>query len=297
MKSLRGVTAGYADVGAGQLHYQSFGEGPVILLIPPVPRSTSYFDPLMHLFSRHRVVAIDTPGFGNSSATPDNWTMNQLADLVVQFLDVIKIKSASVVGVHTGNKIAAEMAANWSSRVESLVLVGMTHSLISDQVSRNRAMAAFVPSRDEICEDFALSQMVRERSWRRVLDHVDFLSRRAREVLESGATERIHSLANSMHDELTSANCYEAIYRANYDFDLVSALAKVTSPTLIVELITVQESHIPAQAEELARVVADSTIVTIGASDRRLMLYEPERLCAPIMDFLDRLDAVKKGKV
>ena len=96
---------------------------------------------MRRLGGRFRCFAVDTLGFGGSDPLAAKATMEDLARSMVHFLDALKIGRAHVLGFHTGNKIAAAMAAGHPDRVGKAVLIGMTHSLV---ISRKRRDAAIM---------------------------------------------------------------------------------------------------------------------------------------------------------
>ena len=60
---------GYADTAVGQVHYREAGEGEVVVLLHQTASSSiMYYRVMPYLAGRFRVVAMDTPGFGNSDA-------------------------------------------------------------------------------------------------------------------------------------------------------------------------------------------------------------------------------------
>lgn len=76
------------------------------------------------LSSARRVLAPSHPGFGNS-ALPD-WldSVDDIAHLYLELMDVLKLDDLDVVGCSIGGWIAAEMATKTPERFRRLVLVG-----------------------------------------------------------------------------------------------------------------------------------------------------------------------------
>ncbi|SHM11600.1 Pimeloyl-ACP methyl ester carboxylesterase [Actinacidiphila paucisporea] len=119
----------YADVPAGQIHYVEEGEGKPVLLLHQSPRSWTEFREVLPLLGRtHRAIAMDTLGYGASSAPlppaggPPGESVEAYADGVVQLFDALGIERAALVGHHTGGVIAVEVAAVHPDRVEKIVL-------------------------------------------------------------------------------------------------------------------------------------------------------------------------------
>lgn len=135
----------YLSTGIGQIHLYEHGQGEAVLMLHETPRSARSFAPLMQaLGSRYRSIAPDNPGFGMSDPLPEDATMESLARVMVEVLDGLQIERAHLIGFHTGNKIAAAMAAHHPDRVAKTVLIGMTHSLVVSRRARNAAIMEIV---------------------------------------------------------------------------------------------------------------------------------------------------------
>jgi pimeloyl-ACP methyl ester carboxylesterase len=124
-RSRSAIRGGYATVPAGQIHYVEAGAGDPVLLLHQTPRSWTEFRPVLPLLGEtHRAIAMDTLGFGNSSAPhadgPDE--VEHYAEGVVQLMDALEIERAALVGHHTGGIIAVEVAATHPDRVDRIVL-------------------------------------------------------------------------------------------------------------------------------------------------------------------------------
>lgn len=76
------------------------------------------------LSARRRLVAPSHPGFGTSSL-PD-WldSVDDIAHLYLELMDMLKLAAVDVIGCSVGGWIAAEMATKSPERVHRLVLVG-----------------------------------------------------------------------------------------------------------------------------------------------------------------------------
>ena len=137
---------GFSYTREGQIYYMEAGVGPALVLLHPSPQSSRVFWRLMpKLANRYRVVAFDTLGFGRSDPLPEGITMPRLGASVSDAMVALGIERAHLFGFHTGNKIAAALAANMPERLARLVICGQTHSLIAGQAAR---IAAFGPITD-----------------------------------------------------------------------------------------------------------------------------------------------------
>jgi pimeloyl-ACP methyl ester carboxylesterase len=239
---------GYADTRHGQVHHQTAGEGPALLLLHATPRSSRAYQKLIpHLAQHCRVIAPDTLGFGQSDPLPVDVTLADLAESMVDLLDAVGVEQAAVFGLHTGNKIAAALAANYPERVARLILCGMTHSIIIDQAMREEAI---------------------------------------REILAAHPIDLMRAEDSEKLDRIQAADSFAAIYTANYAFDLAAALPSLPMPCLVVELATAAEAHLGRQAGQLVKMIPDCVAVTLEHSDRDVLERVPGTLANTIVRFL-----------
>ncbi|NBH06502.1 alpha/beta fold hydrolase [Amycolatopsis sp. SID8362] len=117
------VRYGYATVPGGQVHYAEQGIGPAVLLLHQTPRSLDEFRELQpSLAGDHRVLALDMPGFGNSTPLPAPQRIEDYAHGVLAALDALGVDRTAVLGHHTGGVVAVELAAAAPERVTAVVL-------------------------------------------------------------------------------------------------------------------------------------------------------------------------------
>jgi pimeloyl-ACP methyl ester carboxylesterase len=115
----------FVDLPHGQVHYAECGEAkaPAVLLLHQTPRSwAEYRDVLPRIGERHRAIAMDTAGFGDSDPLPGPASIEAWASVAIELLDALGIARTHVVGHHTGGVIAVELAARHAARVGALVL-------------------------------------------------------------------------------------------------------------------------------------------------------------------------------
>lgn len=129
----------FVRVPAGVVHCALAGTGPAVLLLHQTPRSWDEYRDVLPLLGRGRcAVAMDTIGFGDSSALPPGEdSIERWAEVAVQVLDALEIEQAAVVGHHTGASIAVELAASEPGRVRAAVLSSL--DLTTPEERRRRA--------------------------------------------------------------------------------------------------------------------------------------------------------------
>jgi pimeloyl-ACP methyl ester carboxylesterase len=74
-------------------------------------------------FGRHRVIALDLPGFGRSPMPAEPITVSGYARTLDALLGKLGVSAAAVVGNSMGGFVSAELAIKFPQRVERLVLV------------------------------------------------------------------------------------------------------------------------------------------------------------------------------
>jgi pimeloyl-ACP methyl ester carboxylesterase len=116
---------GYVDLAEGQMHYQTGGSGPDLLLLHQSPLSSAeYVAMLPRLAEETRVFAIDYLGHGNSDDPIRELEMVDYARHAVEFMDALGIQRANLCGHHTGAMVAVAIAATYPERVEKAILSG-----------------------------------------------------------------------------------------------------------------------------------------------------------------------------
>jgi pimeloyl-ACP methyl ester carboxylesterase len=117
------------EVLAGGLrcHYLEAGSGPPIVLLHGTAidsAALSYGPSLEALASRHRVLALDWPGYGRSERPRTNPELTDYVALLGAFLDALGLARAHLVGFSMGGAVAIGFALAAEERVETLTLVG-----------------------------------------------------------------------------------------------------------------------------------------------------------------------------
>jgi pimeloyl-ACP methyl ester carboxylesterase len=120
----RVIESQHARLAHGTIEYVDEGEGsPLVLLHGLGGNWQHWLANIPGLAQRHRVIALDLPGFGRSGELPAQVTIARLADAVVALLDELGINCATFVGNSMGGMVAIEVAARHPHRVGSAVLV------------------------------------------------------------------------------------------------------------------------------------------------------------------------------
>jgi aminoacrylate hydrolase len=107
----------------GELHYQEYGEGAPLLLVPGLGGIGNYWEPQIAAFSRHfRVVVHDHRGTGGSTRSEITYSVEQMAADVIGLMDSLGIDQAHLMGHSTGGAIGQVLAIERPERLLSLVI-------------------------------------------------------------------------------------------------------------------------------------------------------------------------------
>lgn len=258
------VRHGFADTRHGQVHYAEAGDGPAVILLHQTPRSCDeYRDVIPILARRFRVIAMDTPGFGLSSAPPLPWSVEAFADGVADLADAIGLGPVSLVGHHTGAVVALDVAARHRDRVRSLVLSGMPFV----DAERRRAVARRPPIDHVECtaDGTHLLELWRNRASYYPPDRPDLLDRLVR-------------------DALAVLDVVEEGHHAVNRYRMEDRIGAVTAPTLVLcgELDRFSLPDQPAISAALPRARA----AVLAGTGVPAVDHVPDRFAAAVQDFL-----------
>ncbi len=113
------------QVGELAIVYRHAGEGsPLVLLHGFLCDSRCWRHQLDDLSDQFSVFAWDAPGAGASSDPPETFTLTDWATLCAQFLDVVGIERAIILGLSWGGLLAQEFYHLYPTRVSGLILAG-----------------------------------------------------------------------------------------------------------------------------------------------------------------------------
>ncbi|WP_110241525.1 alpha/beta fold hydrolase [Nocardioides gilvus] len=246
----------YADLADGQVHYLRAGSGaPVILLHSSPMSSATMVEWIDALAGRFTVLAMDTPGYGQSDPLPGETgrerSIPEYAQRVLDFADALGIDRFIVAGTHTGSKIALETAVIAPDRVAQLVMDGLglyTGPELEEQLER------YTPP---VEPDWYGGHMLK--TWHMVRNMWTFwpwyrqeADRRLPEDLPS--VDVIHQLT---FDLLRARPDWGLSYRAAFRYDARAALGRLAVPAVLVA------KHADPLHEHLDRLAVEAPTLTV----------------------------------
>lgn len=115
----------YLDLHGDRVAYRDVGTGDALLLIHGMAGSSATWDAIMAPLSRrHRVIAPDLPGHGDSDKPRGDYSLGAFAAFLRDLLDELDVRSVTVVGQSLGGGIAMQFTYQHPDRCERLVLIG-----------------------------------------------------------------------------------------------------------------------------------------------------------------------------
>ena len=260
----RVIRRAFLNVQGLQIHYAESGAGQPVLFLHQTPRSWDEFRDVLPLAGRQfRAIAMDTPGFGDSSKPSWPGSMAAYAGVAARFLEALGIERAHVVGHHTGGVIAVELAAAYPHRVDRLVL--SSTPLIDAAFHRLRAER---PAPDDVAPDGSgehLLQLWRGRQSFYPRDRPDLLTRFLVDALKAGEGAQAGHLAVS-------------------SYDMEPRLPLVQAPTLVIG--ATEDPFCYPMMWPLARRIAGARVVEIAGGMVPLPDQLPREFAQVVLDFL-----------
>jgi 3-oxoadipate enol-lactonase len=107
-----------------KIHYVEQGEGPAVVFAHGYDMDHTMFAPQFEdLPDRYRCIAWDMRGHGRSDCPDGPWSMQDLVDDMVAFIDGVDAGPCHLVGMSVGGMIAPRVALQRPELVRSLVLI------------------------------------------------------------------------------------------------------------------------------------------------------------------------------
>jgi 3-oxoadipate enol-lactonase len=256
------------------LAFTEQGSGPVVVLLHGFPLSrVMWAGQLGALGASHRVVAPDLRGHGESPAPDATYTMEQMADDVVELLDGLAISEPVVVGgLSMGGYVALAMAIKHPDRVRALMLI-------------DTKAAADTPEAAQKREETAQAAL-------RAGNSVDVVASMIPRLFGKATLEKRPDLVAPLKADMerTSASGVAGALRGMaIRPDRRDQLAEIAVPTLV---IVGEEDAIapPDEARAMAEALPNGRLEIIPDAGHLAPYENPEAVDRAILDFLRSLD-------
>lgn len=232
------------------------------LVMPPLAR-------------RHRVIAIDLPGFGDSPPIDQPVTMSGYARLVAGLCKSLGLGPVNIAANSMGGYVAVELAAEHQSRVNSLVLSSAagitTASINTERMIRNAKQLANA------------SRMVPAPLRRRLMQRAEWRKRVLIQFVEHG--DLLDPLTANELAQGAGSPGYAAAVRALAERNVKVQAERVKCPTLIVW--GDQDRIIPVRhAERFAALIEGSAVEIFRDAGHMQMVEYPEAFAEIVSRFV-----------
>lgn len=146
------------DVEGGTLRYERVGQGPPLLVLPPLAGSLELYATLVEAFAtRMRVHLIEPRGSGASDAPAGVPSTRRLAAEVIEAMEALGLDSVHLFGLSLGGMIAQWVAIDAPTCIRSVTLASTSDRGLDatiDAEVRNLAFARslFLPADDAVVD-------------------------------------------------------------------------------------------------------------------------------------------------
>ena len=241
-----------------KLKYYTIGEGKPVVFIAGFGVDHRTWVPQITFFQdKNKVIVFDNRGIGESTGSPEPYTITMMAEDVICLLDHLKIKKTHVVGSSMGGMIAQELAINHPERVNKLVLSSTTAK--ADKTVRETILKGF----EEMIEG-KIDNIV-EVNPRRILFEKAFNYILQLTFSEKFIRENKQLIESFIRDYLSKKNYVETLLkqsRAIAKHNTTKRLEKIKAPTLVITG-TRDEFISPENSEYLFKHIPNATLVKI----------------------------------
>lgn len=264
----------FAPVNGAEIHYESAGEGPAIVLMHAGIADLRMWDAQMPAFrTTHRVIRYDLRGFGKTAMPPGAFSHR---DDLAGLLRHLGVSSAVVVGASFGGRVAIEFALEYPDMVAALVLVGSALG----GYPFSEELDVFETEIEEAHEagDLNRAAEVDMRVW------IDGPVRTPEQVDPAFRT-RAHELARGVYESMSFDGQPQRM-----EPPASERLPELRVPTLIVAG-DLDQPDILRIAEKLVMEVPGARRVNLHGTAHLPSMEQPERFNAIMRGFLEQLDA------
>jgi 3-oxoadipate enol-lactonase len=260
-----------AQINNTTLHYADQGKGPPVVLVHGFPLdSRMWNNQLQPLSERHRVIAPDLRGFGQSAPSPNPFTLESLADDLHALARHLNLDKFTLAGLSMGGYIALAYVAKYQSTLRSLILVDTKSQADTPEgkQGRDKMIAQARDQGPKPIADAMLPKLLSEET----IESGPQLAREVRNIIESQRKETLaHALA-AMRDRP----------------DRTPELRNVTVPTLIIvgEMDAITP---PDVMKTLKDKIKTSQMQTIPAAGHLTPMEQPAQVNQAITRLLSSL--------
>jgi pimeloyl-ACP methyl ester carboxylesterase len=273
------------ELGADRISYVELGEGetPVLLVHGLGGNWTAWLESLPALAAKHRVIAVDLPGFGGSPPSGDGISIPGYSRTLERFCECLELAPAVVIGNSLGGWVAADLTLRAPERVRALVLVDAA-GIVPTRWERRKALsvmdgaALMAPHAPRFRRTVASRRRLRAMAFR-------YTAARPGDL----AADLVYMAMPAAPDPGFKQALLAA--RRSWSDGWCDTLTEIECPTLIVW--GDRDSLLPLRhGREYARRILNSRLVVVPDAGHLPMLERPAAFNSLVLEFLADSDDV-----
>ena len=236
-------------IGRYRIHALHAGAGTPLVLLHGLSGSARWWRRNVPALGAHfRTHTPDLVGFGHSRTWAAQPAISQMAELLVQWLDINEIERTHLIGHSMGGQVAIHIAAKWPARIDRLVLVSAAG------IPRPLSLAAMTRF---------IAEIVPPRGWGKPT----FLPTVAADALRAGPRSLMGAANRLLRD------------------DVRPLLGQITAPTLLIWGRLDPLTPL-AHGEFMAQHIAGSRLIIFDDAAHMPMIDAPDRFNEEVLQFL-----------
>ncbi|MEO0553034.1 MAG: alpha/beta hydrolase [Bacteroidota bacterium] len=167
------------------LNTKKYGSGRPLIFVHGFCEDSSMWEGFCEPFiDQHEVFLVDLPGFGKSSLPSKDFTLEEIADQLAQWMKSLKINNAIVIGHSLGGYVILELAKNYPELIEGFGLFHSTAFVDTEEKrdTRNKVIEFVEENGVEVFADSFVPQLFYTKNRKRLATEIEQAVNTARQT-------------------------------------------------------------------------------------------------------------------
>lgn len=269
-----GVKRAFADGRFGQIHYRiarpARPERVPLFCFHMSPGSSRMYGGILARMGTDRLaIAPDTIGFGESDPPPEPKAIEDFTQGMAELMDTLGIAQVDLLGMHTGSKIAVELARQRPQQVRRVAIYGAA-CFTDEELAAFREEFAGVP----LSEDGSHLKTRWDLYWK-----------------YRGPNMGVDLVQRELAESLRAGEKYSWGHRASFAYNMGERITAVTQPVLV---LTAATDDLYRQSLRAPALLQNGKLIDLPADrfGQGCFDTEADEICKILRDFLDETGAV-----
>lgn len=253
------------------LYYEQHGQGPDLILIGGLSSDHQVWKSTVRLLSPHfRVLIFDNRGAGQSDTPDYPYTIEMMANDVLQLMAALKIDRAHIIGHSMGGAIAQQIALTAPEKINKLILMSTRAkiSAIGDLLFSMRERLQAMHMTDDLLAEFVMPFLFSEAFLQNKMNVKGF----AQWTLHNPNPQTALGFKNQ--------------FQASRSRDFTDQLSKITMPTLFI--VGAEDILVPVKyALQFTKSLKNGTLITIPECAHMPHVEKSKEFVNSVLQFLD----------